>query len=71
LHRREEWREIPIVVVTAKDVTQTDRERLDGYVKQVIQKGEHTRDDLLVEVRDLIRDRCVKPGTIAKPNHGP
>jgi len=71
LHRREEWRKIPIVVVTAKDITQEDRERLEGYVTQVIQKGEHTRDDLLAEVRDLIRDRCVKPGKIATPNDGP
>jgi CheY-like chemotaxis protein len=71
LHRREEWRKIPIVVVTAKDITQADRERLDGYVTQVIQKGEHTRDHLLAEVRDLIRDRCMKPGITATPNHGP
>ena len=55
LRGREEWRGIPVVVVTAKDITREDRLRLDGCVAQVIQKEEHGRDALLAEIRDLIR----------------
>jgi CheY-like chemotaxis protein len=55
LRSREEWREIPVVVVTAKDITQEDRLRLNGYVAQIIQKGAHSRDALLTEIRDLVR----------------
>jgi PAS domain S-box-containing protein len=62
LRSREEWRTIPVVVVTAKDITQEDRLRLNGYVARIIQKGAHNRDALLAEVRDLLRARCVGQG---------
>ncbi len=56
LRKRENGRTIPIVVVTAKDLTVEDRLRLNGYVQRIIQKGDGTRsrDDLLREVRDLV-----------------
>ncbi len=62
LRGREEWRTIPVVVVTAKDITQEDRLRLNGYVAQIIQKGAHDRDALLAEIRDLVRAHCVGQG---------
>jgi CheY-like chemotaxis protein len=62
LHSREEWRTIPVVVVTAKDITQEDRLRLNGCVAQIIQKGAHDRDVLLAEVRDLVRTHSVGQG---------
>ncbi|HXA94504.1 MAG TPA: response regulator, partial [Candidatus Dormibacteraeota bacterium] len=52
--RHESWRAIPIVVVTAKDLSHTDRERLNGYVEKILQKGAHGRDQLLAEVRELV-----------------
>jgi hypothetical protein len=38
------------VVITAKDLTETDRLRLNGEVNRILQKGTYTRDDLLREV---------------------
>jgi GAF domain-containing protein/CheY-like chemotaxis protein len=52
--RHEPWRAIPIVVITAKDLTREDRERLNGYVERILQKGAYGRDQLLAEVRDLV-----------------
>jgi CheY-like chemotaxis protein len=52
--RREAWRAIPIVVITAKDLSHDDRERLNGYVQKILQKGTHGREPLLAEVRDLV-----------------
>jgi GAF domain-containing protein/DNA-binding response OmpR family regulator len=52
--RREAWRAIPIVVITAKDLSLDDRERLNGYVQKILQKGAHGRDALLAEVRELV-----------------
>lgn len=52
--RHELWRAIPIIVVTAKDLSHDDRERLNGYVQKILQKGTHGRDELLAEVRDLV-----------------
>jgi CheY-like chemotaxis protein len=63
LRSREEWRTIPVVVATAKDITQEDRLRLNGYVTQVIQKGTYSRDALLAEVRDLLRTYRVRQGS--------
>ncbi|MNQ99594.1 Response regulator PleD [compost metagenome] len=54
LRKREEWRWIPIVVVTAKDISSEDRLRLNGYVKNIIQKGSFKRDTLLHEIRSLM-----------------
>jgi CheY-like chemotaxis protein len=51
LRQRPEWRAIPVVVVTAKELTEDDRRRLEGQVSRVIQKGATSRDQLLVEVR--------------------
>ena len=52
--RHDGWRSIPIIVVTAKDVAEEDRDRLNGGVERILQKGAYTREVLLREVRDLV-----------------
>jgi signal transduction histidine kinase/DNA-binding response OmpR family regulator len=54
LRQHEVWRSIPIIVVTAKELTLEDRQRLNGSVEKIFQKGTYTRDELIGEVRDLI-----------------
>ena len=56
------WRAIPIVVITAKDLSPEDHERLNGYVTRVLQKGALSRETLLTEVRDLVVRREPAPG---------
>jgi signal transduction histidine kinase/DNA-binding response OmpR family regulator len=58
LRKLEAWRSIPIVVVTAKDLTAEDRVRLNGCVEQILQKGAYGREALLAEVRELVAS-CV------------
>jgi len=58
LRKRADWRAIPIVVVTAKDVTEDDRVRLNGHVAKVLQKGSYSGEELLSEIHELIRG-CV------------
>jgi hypothetical protein len=48
------WASIPVVVLTAKDLTAEDRERLNGRVERVLQKGAYTADVLLADVRRLV-----------------
>ena len=55
LRRNPSWHSIPIVVVTAMDLTEQDRQRLNGYVQRVLQKGAHTRDELVTEIRAVVR----------------
>lgn len=57
LEKNEGWRSIPILVVTAKDLTEDDRRRLNGHVERIMQKGAYQREDLLKNVRDLILSR--------------
>jgi CheY-like chemotaxis protein len=64
LRRNESWRRVPVVVVTAKDLTREDRDRLDGYVRRIFQKGAFSRDELIREIRFLLqaeRDREEAP----------
>ena len=53
LRKNPAWQSIPVVVVTAKDLTQQDRARLTGYVDQLIQKGAYRREELIAEIRRL------------------
>jgi CheY-like chemotaxis protein len=54
MRREAGWAGIPVVVLTAKDLTAEDRERLNGGVERVLQKGAYTKDALLGEVRRLV-----------------
>ena len=49
-----DWRTIPVVVVTAKDLTAEEHARLSGRVAEVLRKGAYTRESLLTEVRDRV-----------------
>jgi CheY-like chemotaxis protein len=53
----ERWRSIPIVVITAKNLTNEDRARLNGGVARVFSKGSMARDELLHELRSLLAAR--------------
>jgi CheY-like chemotaxis protein len=54
VRKHETWHSIPIIVITAKDLTVEDRMRLNGYVEKILQKGAYDRDELLAEVRELV-----------------
>ncbi len=49
-----EWRDLPILVMTAKDIDAEDRARLDGNVSRVLQKGACGREELLTEISSRI-----------------
>jgi CheY-like chemotaxis protein len=58
LHRKQEWRGIPVIVLTAKELTAEDRRILSGSVERVLQKGAYSRERLLRQVRDLVAACC-------------
>jgi CheY-like chemotaxis protein len=60
LQRHREWKSIPIIVITARDLSADDRERLNGHVNAVLQKGLYTRDQLLEQVSALVASRMRK-----------
>jgi len=60
LHKHDQFHSIPVIVITAKDLTEEDRLRLNGGVERVIQKGAYQRDELLKYVTDTIEQRTRK-----------
>ncbi|MCU6709617.1 response regulator [Paenibacillus sp. J5C_2022] len=54
LRKRDAWRTIPVIVITAKTITVQERLRLNGYVKGVMQKGSFDHKSLLAEIHQLI-----------------
>ena len=54
VRRHREWRSIPIVVLTAKDISAEDRRRLNGSVETILRKAIDSREALLNQVRDLV-----------------
>jgi len=54
LRRREDGRGVPVVVVTAKELTPEERDLLRMCVENVIQKGTITHDNLIAEIRAKI-----------------
>jgi CheY-like chemotaxis protein len=62
LRRNPAWREIPIVVLTAKVLSDEDRRRLNGGVQKIMAKGAGTREELMNELQQVIK-------TIAPAHH--
>ena len=56
---------VPVVVVTAADLTEDDHRRLNGAVEKVLLKQAHSRDELLQTLRELV-GRAV-PARLGEP----
>jgi len=52
-HKRPDCRQVPVIVITSKDITEEDRRRLDGQVARILQKSSMSIADLVVEIRAL------------------
>jgi len=52
--QKPKWSSIPVVVLTAKDISAEDRVWLNDRVNTVFQKGDYSRDELLADLRQLL-----------------
>jgi len=59
LRQRPETARIPILVVTAKQMTETERMRLNGYVTAIIEKTQYSSDQFAIEVHRAMSGRLV------------
>jgi len=46
--------QVPVIVITAKDLTEEERQRLRGDVSQILQKGAYSTDELVCDLRRLL-----------------
>lgn len=61
LRENPEVRDIPVIIVTARDLSEADRERLHGSVQDIIQKGAMDRDHLVNEVASMLAQSTDRP----------
>jgi CheY-like chemotaxis protein len=54
MRRREEGRTVPVVVLTAKDLTAAEHGRLQQSIEKVLRKGSFSHEELLAEVGALM-----------------
>jgi CheY-like chemotaxis protein len=56
LRHHQEWRTIPVVVVTAKELSEEERRELSGPVRQILLPATYDRDEVLREVHRLLTE---------------
>ncbi|MGB9870925.1 MAG: pyridoxal-phosphate dependent enzyme [Anaerolineae bacterium] len=54
LQTDEELQDIPVIVVTAKELTADERARLSGHIQALLQKGTFTDEELLREISGAV-----------------
>jgi CheY-like chemotaxis protein len=57
LAAHEEWRDIPVIVITAKQLSAAERERLLGQAQKVFVKGAASGFDIVSAVGTAVRRR--------------
>ena len=54
------WKNIPVIVITSKDLTEEDYAFLTDNVDRVIQKGKYTRKELIMRINEAIKESNLK-----------
>ena len=49
-----EWQEIPVIVLTAKDLTEEDRRILNGRVEQIVEKGACSHEQVVKLIHHVV-----------------
>ena len=58
IKKHPEWQRIPVVILTGKELTATERELLEGRVRSVIAKGSVSANDLALLVRRILHEHA-------------
>jgi len=56
LRKNERWHGLPVVVLTARDLSADEQEFLNSHVETVFKKSEHPSDELVMFVHQLITE---------------
>lgn len=69
LRQNSQWHHIPVIVITAKELTAAERAQLNGYVERVLQKGAYDSGNLMRQIRDLVA-ACIRKEKKEKETDG-
>ncbi|QDT16197.1 PAS domain S-box protein [Alienimonas californiensis] len=70
LRRVPQMQDVPVVVLTAKDLTSEERSQLSGKVEQIFSKVSWNREDLLLELRRIVEGFHGQTATSEESNKG-
>ena len=57
LRQLDDWPQVPIIVLTARDISSQERALLNGQVEKVLQKATTDFDELVADLKRLARHR--------------
>jgi signal transduction histidine kinase/DNA-binding response OmpR family regulator len=57
LRTEEQWQSIPVVILTAKNLSETERSTLANNAQNILQKGSYDKDYLLDQIRLLVGEK--------------
>jgi DNA-binding response OmpR family regulator len=55
LRQNKSWRELPVIVLTAKQLTPPERQQLQGHVEKIFQKGSCSSEVLFNELQNVLK----------------
>jgi signal transduction histidine kinase/DNA-binding response OmpR family regulator len=67
LQKEPQWKDIPVIVITARDLSPADRERLNSGVRSVLVKERFAPSELVRRIRSLMRRTPDEIGVEAAP----
>lgn len=56
IRKNTETKDLPVIVVTAKDLTKEDKENLSGKISSIITKSDATQQDLFKEIQRILAE---------------
>jgi len=54
LRKNEAWRSVPVIIITALNLSLEDQQRLSGQIQKILQYESHNRAQTLADIRDMI-----------------
>jgi signal transduction histidine kinase/CheY-like chemotaxis protein len=55
MRQNPEWKSLPVIAITAKTLTESDKRQLNDQAQRVLEKGNYSRDDLVKQIRDVLK----------------
>jgi DNA-binding response OmpR family regulator len=54
MRKNSKWKEVPVIVVTAKELSEAEREQVNQQVQRVLHKADYATYDLVTQVRKIV-----------------
>lgn len=68
LNKHKDWSAIPVVVITAADLSPDHIQKLNGQVDGILRKGSYSCEELVNQLRTLTQSRAATPAETASPS---